>query len=78
MNDVVPEAVLYGICKFAPPAIFVAVVADVAVAALPLVFTLIVEGRLKVMLPDPFVTDTWLAVPVIVDLVKFVPLPISI
>ena len=35
MNDVVPEAVLYGICKFAPPAIFVAVVADVADVAFP-------------------------------------------
>ena len=35
INDVVPDAVLYGICKLEPPAIFVAVVADVAVAALP-------------------------------------------
>ena len=41
INDVVPDPVLYGICKFAPPAMFVAVVAlvalvaDVAVAALP-------------------------------------------
>ena len=38
INDVAPAPVLYGICKFVPPAMFVAVVALVAlvaVAALP-------------------------------------------
>ena len=34
IKDVVPEAVLYKICKFAPPAMLVAVVALVALVAL--------------------------------------------
>ena len=54
INDVAPAPVLYGICRFVPAAILVVVVADVAVAALPVVLWLKV-GQVNVpvlKLPD--------------------------